>query len=84
MKWGVCWRGASKTDWAGGHTLAMVRRFGLLDAGEYPLFRLVQELVANPMDVEARFRALMQAGGQFHKHRAMIFGGKGSKIRLLK
>jgi len=45
------------------HTLAMVRRFGLIDAGEYPLFSLVQELVADPVDVEARIRGLLQQAG---------------------
>jgi glycerol-3-phosphate dehydrogenase (NAD(P)+) len=42
------------------HTLAMVRRFDLIDAGNYPLFRLVRELVEEPGKVEARIRAVLQ------------------------
>jgi len=45
------------------HTLAMVHRFGLIDAGDYPLFSLVQALVAEPVNVEARIRALLQQAG---------------------
>jgi len=45
------------------HTLAMVRRYGLIDTGDFPLFRLVQELVQEPGDIEARIRTrLLQAG----------------------
>lgn len=43
------------------HTLVMVRRFSLIDAADYPLLRLVQQLVEAPSDVEARMRALLLA-----------------------
>jgi len=43
------------------HTLVMVRRFSLIDVADYPLFRLVQQLVEAPGDVEARMRALLLA-----------------------
>jgi len=49
------------------HTLAMVRKFGLLDAGDYPLSSLVQELIEEPGDIEARIRALLrQTGNSTH------------------
>jgi glycerol-3-phosphate dehydrogenase (NAD(P)+) len=46
------------------HTLAIVRRFDLIDTGSYPLFRLVQELVEDPGSVETRMRALLRQAGE--------------------
>ncbi len=45
------------------HTLAMVRKFDLVDTADYPLFRLAQQLVEAPGDVEARMRALLLRAG---------------------
>jgi glycerol-3-phosphate dehydrogenase (NAD(P)+) len=48
------------------HTLAMVRQFGLLAVEEYPLFRLVQQLVDDPLDAGGRIRdylaGMLQSG----------------------
>jgi glycerol-3-phosphate dehydrogenase (NAD(P)+) len=41
------------------HTLAMVRRFDLLDEHAYPFFRLVRQLVEEPVDVEDMLHALL-------------------------
>lgn len=38
------------------HTLAMVRQFGLLAVDDFPLFRLVQQIVDDPVAVEPRIR----------------------------
>ncbi len=45
------------------HTLAIVRKFDLIDTSAYPLFRLVQELVEEPDSVEARMRTLLRQAG---------------------
>lgn len=41
------------------HTLAMVEQFGLLSVDDFPLFRLVQQIVADPVAVEPRIRAFL-------------------------
>ena len=41
----------------GVHTLQMVERHGLFDTADYPLFRLIGELVKNPADLEQRLLA---------------------------
>lgn len=41
------------------HTLAMVEQFELLAVNDYPLFRLVQQIVAEPEAVEPRIRAFL-------------------------
>lgn len=38
----------------GTHTLSMVRKFSLLDTADYPLFQLVQALVAEPSGIRHR------------------------------
>jgi glycerol-3-phosphate dehydrogenase (NAD(P)+) len=43
------------------HTLAMIRQFGLLAVGDFPLFRLVQQLVDDPVDTERRIRDFLAA-----------------------
>lgn len=43
----------------GMHTLAMVRQFGLLALDDYPLFRLVQQIVDDPVDVGERIRGFL-------------------------
>jgi len=43
----------------GMHTLAMVRQFGLLALDDYPLFRLVQQIVDDPVDVGERIRVFL-------------------------
>jgi glycerol-3-phosphate dehydrogenase (NAD(P)+) len=58
-----------KLQGEGIHTLAMVRRFNLVDTGNYPLFRLVQELVEKPVNVEASLRALLQQVGNSPRNR---------------
>ena len=45
------------------HTLAMVRQFGLLTVDDFPLFRLVQQLVDEPEDVEGRIRKFLAGIG---------------------
>jgi len=45
------------------HTLEMVHKFNLIDTAACPLFRLVQELVAEPGSVETRMRALLSQAG---------------------
>ena len=45
------------------HTLAMVRRYNLIDADACPLFRLARELVEERGDVASRMRALLQPAG---------------------
>ena len=45
------------------HTLAIVRKFDLIDTDAYPLLRLVQELVEEPGSVETRMRALLRQAG---------------------
>jgi glycerol-3-phosphate dehydrogenase (NAD(P)+) len=45
------------------HTLAMVRKFNLVDTGAYPLFRLVQEMLEDPGSVEDRMRTLLRQAG---------------------
>jgi glycerol-3-phosphate dehydrogenase (NAD(P)+) len=45
------------------HTLAMARRFDLIDTAACPLFRLVQELVEEPGGVEAGMHALLRQAG---------------------
>ncbi|MEN8106857.1 MAG: hypothetical protein ABFS22_02495 [Pseudomonadota bacterium] len=44
----------------GVHTLVMVRRHSLFDTGPYPLFRLVQEIVNEPVDPASHFDALLK------------------------
>ena len=45
------------------HTLAMVRKFDLIDTGDCPLFRLAQELVETPGNAAAGMRSLIQNAG---------------------
>ena len=44
----------------GVHTLAMVSRHQLLDEADYPLFRLVHEIVSDPRDVAGRIDAFLR------------------------
>lgn len=44
----------------GVHTLAMVSKHRLLRAADYPLFHLVQQVIADPRDVAARIDAFLQ------------------------
>jgi glycerol-3-phosphate dehydrogenase (NAD(P)+) len=44
----------------GTHTLSMVEKFKLLDVASYPLFRLVRDIIAEPVDIRHRLLAYLQ------------------------
>jgi len=49
------------------HTLAMVRQFGLLAVDDFPLFRLVQQAVDDPVAIERRIREFLAGVVQSEK-----------------
>ena len=51
---------ASGIEGEGIHTLEMVKRHQLFNTADYPLFRLIHELVLAPRDVEKRIHAFLQ------------------------
>ena len=38
------------------HTLEMVKKFNLLDTGKYPLFKLIDEIVLDPKDIDTKIQ----------------------------
>ena len=42
------------------HTLAMVRKHALIQCDDYPLFRLVQDMVDAPVDIEGKIREYLK------------------------
>ena len=55
MSWGVCWQEKrleiKGIEGEGIHTLEMVSQYRLFNTAEYPLFRLIQDIVRHPHDV---------------------------------
>lgn len=47
----------------GTHTLAMVRKFSLLNVADYPLFGLLQDIIDHPADLRTRLLDFMQMPG---------------------
>lgn len=50
---------AAKLTGEGLHSIAMIRRFGLIDTGEFPLLRLMFQIVDEPRETGTRLRAAL-------------------------